>query len=60
MSAARFAGSYELTFALARRCREAIKGGLKERRAKVSPEAAESIGELRAPLCRSREVSKYN
>ncbi|KAK6762625.1 hypothetical protein RB195_023373 [Necator americanus] len=40
--AARSASNQKLTQVLARLCREAIKEDLKERRAEVSPEAAEA------------------
>ncbi|EYC15252.1 hypothetical protein Y032_0037g3415 [Ancylostoma ceylanicum] len=45
--AARAAGNYQLTFELARRCREAIKEDLKERRAAVLAEAAEAGRSIR-------------
>ncbi|EYC46115.1 hypothetical protein Y032_0407g910 [Ancylostoma ceylanicum] len=45
--AARAAGNYQLTSELARRCREAIKEDLKERRAAVLAEAAEAGRSIR-------------
>ncbi|EFE49446.1 hypothetical protein NEIELOOT_01783, partial [Neisseria elongata subsp. glycolytica ATCC 29315] len=45
--AARAAGNYQLTSELAKRCREAIKEDLKERRAAVLAEAAEAGKSIR-------------
>ncbi|EPB71415.1 hypothetical protein ANCCEY_09498 [Ancylostoma ceylanicum] len=47
LGAARAAGNYQLTSELARRCREAIKEDLKERRAAVLAEAAEAGRSIR-------------
>ncbi|KIH44328.1 hypothetical protein ANCDUO_25647, partial [Ancylostoma duodenale] len=44
---ARAAGNYQLTSELAKRCREAIKEDLKERRAAVLAEAAEAGKSIR-------------
>ncbi|KIH45472.1 hypothetical protein ANCDUO_24487, partial [Ancylostoma duodenale] len=44
---ARAAGNYQLTSELAKRCREAIKEDLKERRAAVLAEAAEAGKRIR-------------
>ncbi|KIH47234.1 hypothetical protein ANCDUO_22709, partial [Ancylostoma duodenale] len=44
---ARAAGNYQLTSELAKRCREAIKEDLKERRAAVLAEAAEAEKSIR-------------